>query len=78
MTLAEKVGQMAQVTLDVIGKGKDRFSSDEPFTFDEEAMQKALVQYKLGSVINAANNRARTPQHWLEVVSKIQKICHEQ
>ena len=75
MTLEEKVGQMAQITLDVIGKGKDRFSSDEPFTLDEQAMQKALVQYKLGSVLNASNNRARTPQHWLEVITKIQKTA---
>ena len=75
MTLEEKVGQMAQITLDVIGKGKDRFSSDEPFTLDEQALQKALVQYKLGSVLNASNNRARTPQHWLEVISKIQKAA---
>ncbi|MES2447958.1 MAG: glycoside hydrolase family 3 N-terminal domain-containing protein [Bacteroidota bacterium] len=75
MTLEEKVGQMAQITLDVIGKGKDRFSSDEPFTLDEQAMQKALVQYKLGSVLNASNNRARTPQHWLEVITKIQKVA---
>ncbi|TKB96482.1 glycoside hydrolase family 3 N-terminal domain-containing protein [Pedobacter cryotolerans] len=75
MTLEEKVGQMAQITLDVIGNGKDRFSSDEPFTLDEQAMQKALVQYKLGSVLNASNNRARTPQHWLEVITKIQKVA---
>jgi len=75
MTLEEKVGQMAQITLDVIGKGKDRFSSDEPFTLDEKAMEKALVQYKLGSVLNASNNRARTPQHWFEVISKIQKVA---
>ncbi|RZJ82122.1 MAG: beta-glucosidase [Flavobacterium sp.] len=75
MTLEEKVGQMAQITLDVIGKGKDRFSSDEPFMLDEQAMQKALVQYKLGSVLNASNNRARTPQHWLEVITKIQKVA---
>ena len=75
MTLEEKVGQMAQITLDVIGKGKDRFSSDEPFTLDEVAMEKALVKYKLGSVLNASNNRARTPEHWFEVVSKIQQMA---
>jgi len=75
MTLEEKVGQMAQVTLDVIGKGKDRFSSDEPFTLDEAAMEKALVKYKLGSVLNASNNRARTPQQWLAVISRIQEVA---
>ncbi|RZK42819.1 MAG: beta-glucosidase [Pedobacter sp.] len=75
MTLEEKVGQMAQVTLDVIGKGKDRFSSDEPFNLDEKAMEKALVQYKLGSILNTSNNRARTPQVWFEIISKIQQTA---
>jgi len=75
MTLEEKVGQMAQVTLDVIGKGKDRFSSDEPFSLDEKAMEKALVQYKLGSILNTSNNRARTPQVWFEIISKIQQTA---
>ncbi|SFG94060.1 beta-glucosidase [Pedobacter insulae] len=75
MTLAEKVGQMAQITLDVIGKGKDRFSSDEPFTLDDKALEKALVQYKLGSVLNTSNNRARTPQVWFNIIDKIQKTA---
>jgi beta-glucosidase len=75
MTLEEKVGQMAQVTLDVIGKGKDRFTSDEPFSLDEKAMEKALVQYKLGSVLNTSNNRARTPQVWYEIISQIQQVA---
>ncbi|RYE54251.1 MAG: beta-glucosidase, partial [Sphingobacteriales bacterium] len=78
MTLEEKVGQMAQVTLDVIGKGKDRFSSDEPFSLDEKEMQKALVQYKLGSVLNTSNNRARTPQVWFDIISKIQETAMTQ
>jgi beta-glucosidase len=78
MTLEEKVGQMAQVTLDVIGKGKDRFSSDEPFSLDEKEMQKALVQYKLGSVLNTSNNRARTPQVWFDIINKIQQTAMSQ
>lgn len=75
MTLEEKVGQMAQITLDVIGKGKDRYTSDEPFSLDEKATQKALVQYKLGSVLNTSNNRARTPAVWFDIISKIQKTA---
>ncbi|MGF1923982.1 MAG: glycoside hydrolase family 3 N-terminal domain-containing protein [Bacteroidia bacterium] len=78
MTLEEKVGQMAQVTLDVIGKGKDRFSSDEPFSLDDKEMHKALVQYKLGSILNTSNNRARTPQVWFEIISKIQQVAMSQ
>ncbi len=75
MTLEEKVGQMAQITLDVIGKGPNRFASDEPFSLDQAAMEKALVTYKLGSVLNASNNRARTPQEWLKVISTIQEVA---
>ncbi len=75
MTLEEKVGQMAQITLDVIGKGKDRFSSDEPFMLDQQATEKALIKYKLGSVLNASNNRARTPKQWLDVITSLQKVA---
>jgi beta-glucosidase len=73
MTLEEKVGQMAQITLDVIAKGKDRYSSDTPLTLDAEAMKKAFGQYHIGSVLNASNNTAITPQKWFEVISEIQK-----
>jgi beta-glucosidase len=78
MTLEEKVGQMAQVTLDVIGKGGNRYSSDEPFSLDQKEMEKALVQYKLGSVLNTSNNRARTPQVWFDIISKIQQVAMKQ
>jgi beta-glucosidase len=78
MTLEEKVGQMAQVTLDVIGKGGNRYSSDEPFTLDQKEMEKALIQYKLGSVLNTSNNKARTPQVWYDVISKIQQVAMKQ
>ncbi|HWW38964.1 glycoside hydrolase family 3 N-terminal domain-containing protein [Pedobacter sp.] len=75
MTLEEKVGQMAQITLDVIGKGKDRFTSYEPFTLDQKEMEKALVQYKIGSVLNTSNNRARTTAVWYDIIGKIQKVA---
>ncbi|MGY0040289.1 glycoside hydrolase family 3 protein [Pedobacter sp. NJ-S-72] len=75
MTLEEKVGQMAQITLDVIGTGNDRYTSAEPFSLDQKAMEKALIQYKLGSVLNTSNNRARTPGVWYEIISKIQQTA---
>lgn len=74
MSLEEKVGQMAQITLDVVGKGPNRFSSFDPLVIDTAEMQKALVKYKIGSVLNTANNKALTPQKWWEVVSYIQQV----
>jgi beta-glucosidase len=73
MTLEEKVGQMTQITLDVIGKGNDRYSSFEPLTLDPAEMKKALGDYHIGSVLNTANNRALTTQKWYDIISEIQK-----
>lgn len=73
MTLQEKVGQMAQITMDVITNGKDRFSSYEPVTINQQQLEHALVKYKVGSVLNTANNRARTPEVWHQIINKIQE-----
>jgi beta-glucosidase len=75
MTLEEKVGQMAQVTLDVITKGKNEYVSDEPLQLDMALVRKALVDYKLGSVLNTANNRARTVEKWHEIISQLQDVA---
>jgi beta-glucosidase len=75
MTLEEKVGQMAQVTLDVITKGKNEYVSDEPLQLDMALVRKALIEYKLGSVLNTANNRARTPEKWHEIISQLQDVA---
>lgn len=75
MTLEEKVGQMAQVTLDVITKGKNEFESDEPLQLNPDLVRKAVVTYKVGSILNTANNRARTPEKWNEVISQIQDVA---
>lgn len=75
MTLEEKVGQMAQVTLDVITKGKNEYSSDEPLQLDIALVRKALIEYKIGSVLNTANNRARTVAKWHEIISQLQDVA---
>lgn len=78
MTIEEKVGQMAQITLDVVGKGKGRYESDEPFGLDDKELQRVLVKYHVGSILNTSNNRARTPQVWYNIISKIQNVAMKQ
>lgn len=78
MTLEEKVGQMAQVTLDVITQGENEFSSDEPLKLDLSLVRKAVVEYKVGSILNTANNRARTPEKWNEVIAQIQAVATQE
>jgi beta-glucosidase len=78
MTLEEKVGQMAQITIDVIGKGKDRYSSFEPLELDKLELEKAVVKYGIGSILNTANNRARTKEAWFTIISQIQEKAMKQ
>ncbi len=72
MTLEEKVGQMAQITLDVIGTGESRYTSTEPFSIDSAKLRDTLINYHIGSVLNTSNNRARTPEVWNYIIGTIQ------
>ncbi|GJM64111.1 glycoside hydrolase family 3 N-terminal domain-containing protein [Persicobacter diffluens] len=78
LTLEEKVGQMTQITVDVITKGENAFVSDEPMELDAQLVLEAIQKYKVGSVLNTANNRARTTQKWNEVIGHLQKVSMEE
>ncbi|MFD2563056.1 glycoside hydrolase family 3 N-terminal domain-containing protein [Aquimarina rubra] len=52
MTLEEKVGQMTQITLDVITKGDNQYSSSQPYQLDSALVHKAIHTYKVGSILN--------------------------
>ncbi len=78
MTLEEKVGQMAQITIDVVAKGPDRFRSDEPASIDMEQLRDAVLKYHVGSILNTANNRARTPEVWAEIIGTIQQVATQE
>mgnify|MGYP001319881477 CR=1 FL=1 len=47
MTIEEKVGQMTQITLDVITKGDDIYSSYEPFELDQARYRYPIFVEKL-------------------------------
>ncbi len=74
MTLEEKVGQMTQINVTVIAKGPNRFSSSTPMEIDDNRANKALVEYKVGSILNTINNTAQKPSVWFKNISKIQEI----
>ncbi len=78
MTLQEKVGQMAQITLDVITQGDNEYGSDEPLTLDMDLVRKAIFTYKIGSVLNTANNRARTLTKWHGVITTLQQVATQE
>lgn len=75
MTLEEKVGQMTQITLDVIGNGDTIFNSSYPFALDSARLHKALLKYHVGSILNTTNNYAMKPEQWFGIISELQELA---
>jgi beta-glucosidase len=74
MTLEEKVGQMAQVAIDVIGKVD---YSKQTFTIDPEKLNDVVVNYKLGSILNTPPGILLTAQQWNQVMNDIQSAARK-
>lgn len=71
MSLDEKIGQMTQVTLDVVlrtANGK----AMQPETIDPEKIRIAIEQYHVGSILNVSGG-AYTREHWYKIISDIQQ-----
>ena len=65
MTAEEKVGQMTQVTLELISR------NNEPHQLDPSKLQTAVDHYKVGSILNVMGH-AYTVDHWHEIINQIQ------
>ncbi|MBQ7683905.1 MAG: beta-glucosidase, partial [Bacteroidaceae bacterium] len=69
MTLDEKIGQMCELTIDVI---TDNASSD--FRLNEEALTRAFNTYKVGSVLNVPKSLAQTPEVWATLIRRLNQL----
>jgi beta-glucosidase len=69
MTLEEKVGQMTQVTLEVVSL--KNAAPNVPHQLDAAKLQAAIQKYHVGSILNVTG-RAYTLDHWHEVINSIQ------
>src|SRR2546428_884622 len=69
MTLEEKVGQMTQLTINMISNGQDQNIQIDPAKLD-----KAIVRYGVGSILNVAD-QALTPDRWHEIIGQIQQTA---
>ncbi len=72
MTLEEKVGQMTQLTIDVVSAGAD--GRQEPHGIDPAKLRNAVVGHHVGSIINVGPS-AYTLKHWHEVIRQIQDVA---
>src|ERR1700744_5095679 len=64
MTMDEKIGQMTQVTLGVVCTPQDG-------VLDTAALAKAVLQYKVGSILNVTGH-ALTVDQWHTVITQIE------
>src|SRR5712664_1642964 len=69
MTLEEKVGQMTQLAIGMVAKGRDQEIQIDPAKLD-----KAIVRYGVGSILNVAE-QALTPDKWHEIIGQIQQTA---
>ena len=65
MTLEEKVGQMTQITLDVVAD-----KSARPYGVDAQKLRRAIEQYHVGSVLNVVDE-AFTVEQWRAVTDAV-------
>ncbi len=71
MSIEEKVGQMTQITLDVVSE-----TNAAQHTFQMDMLRKVIVDYKVGSILNVSGN-PYTKEHWYEVIKTIQDLAGE-
>lgn len=69
MTVEEKVGQMTQLTIDMVTSG-----DDQKVEIDQAKLEKAVVKYGVGSILNV-NNQALTLDHWHRIIGPIQQAA---
>lgn len=66
MTIEEKVGQMTQLTIDMVTVG-----DDQEVRIDQAKLEKAINKYGVGSILNV-NNQALPMDRWHEIIGGIQ------
>ena len=69
MTLEEKVGQMTELAIDVLGEFKDG-----EIILDEDKLHEDIAEYKVGSILNAPGPMAQSLEKWQEIIGRIQEV----
>lgn len=72
MTLDEKIGQMTQVTLEVISKPRQPATAQ--IELDSVRLREALLKYHVGSILNIYG-RAATLENWNRIITQIQDVA---
>ncbi len=73
LTLDEKIGQMCELTIDVITDQSVR----DGFAFNEEALDKVFRKYKVGSILNVPKSVAQRPAEWARIIRRLNELSME-
>ena len=63
MTLEEKVGQMTELEIGVLGHWEG-----ERFVLDQDKLENVFLRYKVGSILNSPGAIAQTPEWWQQTI----------
>jgi len=66
MSLEEKVGQMTELAIDVLGH-----MEGDRFVLDEDRMEYVFMRYKVGSILNTPGAVSQSPQWWQSTIRTI-------
>ena len=72
MTLEEKVGQMTQITLQVVSSRQG--TVNQKFELDYDKLKDAITKYHVGSILNVYDV-AHTVSEWHDLIRKIQDLA---
>lgn len=72
MTLPEKVGQMTQITLQIVSKTEGKV--DQKYEVDAKKLREAIRKYHIGSILNIYSS-ALTLDEWHQLITQIQDIA---
>lgn len=72
MTLEEKVGQMCEITIDVVSDFEA--SKKNGFTLNPAMLDTVIGKYKVGSLLNVPLSIAQKKEKWAEAIKQIQDL----
>ncbi len=75
MTLEEKVGQMTQLTIEMISE-TDSLTVKEPHKLNIAKLQNIIVNLGVGSILNVGNH-AHNVNHWKEIITNIETYSQQ-
>jgi beta-glucosidase len=70
MTLEEKIGQMCEITVDVV---TDFPGSKDGFRLDDAKLDDVIGKYKVGSILNVPLSVAQPKEVWAQTIRQIQE-----